>query len=121
MERNCSRASSPKGLLRRWTEALVAQRLEIRPQQRPRVAFQHEVPSLGRPRHVIRCQLDFILLQGMLATEELLAAMQPTKGVLLAVESWKLELVEARNGLSNDSMDLKLEHYVLRYAVVVAE
>ena len=67
----------------RGPEALLAEDLETRPRNGALVAFQHVEPMLGSPNKMERGEPDFIRLECALTVEELLAAVQPTDGIIL--------------------------------------
>ena len=86
---------------KRWSKALLAQRLEHRPSDGVDVAcvaFQHVEPMLRDASHVEGCQPHLVGFTSSLRAEEVVAAIKPANWIFLAVEDWEGQFVIARNG-----------------------
>lgn len=89
------------------TEALVAESLEAISRRCALIPFQHVVPVLGDADHVVRGKPHLVSLEGALAAEELIAAIEPAQWVLFAVKSREFKLMEARNGSAVRQLEIR--------------
>jgi len=80
----------------RGPKTLLAQRFERGPGDVAHVAgvaFQHEVPVLGRAAHVERGEPHLVAVRSALGAEEVVALVQPSQGIFLAVVSLVFSLL----------------------------
>ena len=76
-------------IVERWSEAVIAELLELGPCQGGVVALHHEVPCLCNSREVVKGEPHLAILRRSLAPKELLVAIQPYEGIFLAIKGWK--------------------------------
>ena len=74
-------------------KTLMAEGAKLLPLRSVSVGFQHQVPLLGYTSEMVRGEPDAVDMTCLMVVEELLALIQPSKGVLLAAERWEHEFV----------------------------
>lgn len=89
-----------KGKGQGWPKALLAQRHEERPPDGvdvTGVVLQHVMLVLSDSGYMERSEPHLVCLAGALRLKEVIATVEPSEGVLLAIEGWEGEFVEVRH------------------------